>query len=187
MHNVYDLIINSEKCKEYSLSDETVEETLNNLEKSLNCFTDRKEITKSLDFGSGWGAWAGGCNFDLINCNQVLEHVPNPRATLKLLHDSLSKNGGVWIAVPHCDDRYLDWQQYVISKGNNSKALNPWEHTNYFTPDSLLKMCKAEGLVPHKSFLDENGELITTEGLFVKDSDHNACGYLVSKLRTFIW
>jgi hypothetical protein len=217
---VYEKIINSSICKDYSLSEEVFEENTINYDRALNCVIEKNPIKKCLDFGAGWGTWATiaakrgndvycyeispirkkhisnaglktiteselgkKCDFDIINCNQVLEHVPNPRETLKLMRESLSRNGGIWLTVPSCGKNYFEIMEQAIERGENSKGLNPWEHLNYFTPDSLLEMCKTEGLVPHKSFLNENGEIKTTECFFVKDTNFSIRKFLISKLK----
>ena len=41
--------------------------------------------------------------FDIITANHVLEHVPNPVATLSVMKGLLAENGMIWIAVPNAD------------------------------------------------------------------------------------
>ena len=41
--------------------------------------------------------------FDIITANHVLEHVPDPVATLSVMKGLLAENGMIWIAVPNAD------------------------------------------------------------------------------------
>ena len=108
--------------------------------------------------------------FQLINCQEVLEHVPNPKDVLKVLRDALTDDGAIWLTVPCCTADYYKFQAEAISKGQNSKEINPWEHLNYFTNKTLQDMCKAVGLVPHSDYLNENQNLETTKCIFVKEA-----------------
>ena len=112
--------------------------------------------------------------FQLINCQEVLEHVPNPKDVLKLLRDALSDDGAIWLTVPGCPPDYFQLQAALISKGQNPKEINPWEHLNYFTSETLQNMCEAVGLVPHSDFLNENQNIETTRCIFVKDKMSSA-------------
>ena len=107
--------------------------------------------------------------YELINCQEVLEHVPNPKDVLKLLRDALTDDGAIWLTVPACPPDYFQKQAEMISKGQNSKEINPWEHLNYFTTKTLQEMCKEVGLVPHSEYLNENQDLVTTKCIFIKD------------------
>lgn len=51
--------------------------------------------------------------FDVITMSQVLEHVPDPVATLKKLKSLLAPGGMIWLAVPNADCRWakaLGWK-----------------------------------------------------------------------------
>jgi SAM-dependent methyltransferase len=43
--------------------------------------------------------FAGGC-FDLVLCTEVLEHVPDPDATLKEIHRTLKQDGALVLTTP---------------------------------------------------------------------------------------
>ncbi len=84
--------------------------------------------------------------YDFIICNQFLEHDLNFNETLELFQSILSETGYIWIAVPnaltlfdfHHDDTFA-------LKSIPNKDVNPWEHVNHFTPDTLFEILKNKG------------------------------------------
>jgi SAM-dependent methyltransferase len=91
--------------------------------------------------------------FHFINCEQVFEHLVEPRETLQRLARSLVPRGWIKIAVP--DGRGIadrlsdpDW---------SSRALNPvapLEHLNAFDSDSLTELGRQAGLRPDRPPLE---------------------------------
>jgi 2-polyprenyl-3-methyl-5-hydroxy-6-metoxy-1,4-benzoquinol methylase len=69
--------------------------------------------------------------FDIITANHVLEHVPNPVATLAVMKGLLSPRGMVWLAVPNADCEFSR-----TLKGKWYGADLPY-HLMQFTPKSL--------------------------------------------------
>jgi 2-polyprenyl-3-methyl-5-hydroxy-6-metoxy-1,4-benzoquinol methylase len=89
---------------------------------------------------------AGQTPFDAITLFQVLEHLSNPLEVLRSLYDWLSPTGFLIVEVPDC--------QGVAGIPTNSEdysKVNPLEHINHFTPDTLTRMCQRAGFqsVPH--------------------------------------
>ena len=85
--------------------------------------------------------------FDVINLEQVLEHIPSPVATLQSLH-SLCKPGAVLrIAVPNIlrsvegAELWRDWP----FNGMRPHTLAPFEHLHGFTPESLKRLVNRAG------------------------------------------
>ena len=79
--------------------------------------------------------------FDLINTEQVIEHVPNPLETVKHLSDSL-KDGLIKISVPHGHTaernlKLLDWNLPKIRFLLH--VVTPLEHINVFIAETLIK------------------------------------------------
>lgn len=73
--------------------------------------------------------------FDAINLGEVLEHIPDPTALLRLVHRQLNSNGLVCIIVPN------DFNPFQKVLRDHLK-FNPWwvappHHINYFDFDSL--------------------------------------------------
>jgi 2-polyprenyl-3-methyl-5-hydroxy-6-metoxy-1,4-benzoquinol methylase len=88
--------------------------------------------------------------FDIINVDQVLEHIPKPLETLKLLRQALSPSGVIKVSVPDGGDikrrlRVLDW---TAPKGtrNSLNPISPLEHINCFDRSALLRIVRNSGL-----------------------------------------
>lgn len=84
--------------------------------------------------------------FDLINTEQVFEHLPHPLQTLRYLKTALKPNGILKISVPTANDisrrlKVMDWKCPKGSR-NSLNAVAPLEHINYFRRSSLLEMAK---------------------------------------------
>lgn len=82
--------------------------------------------------------------FSAIHMQEVLEHLPDPRTTLRSIHKLLVPGGILCIVVPN-DFSPVQYAATSILK------LPPWwivpEHINYFTPStltSLLERCSYE-------------------------------------------
>ena len=87
--------------------------------------------------------------FDVINMGEVLEHIPNPGALLKLVHRQLNENGMVCIIVPNDFNPF----QLVLRDhlGHTPWWVAPPHHINYFDFDSLPKLLEKNGFeVVHK-------------------------------------
>lgn len=90
--------------------------------------------------------------FDVVNADQVFEHLVAPLATLKELARRLKPGGLLKISVPNGGGirwllRLNDWR----APKDSWKSLNPvspLEHLNCFTNRSLLAMGREAGLVP---------------------------------------
>lgn len=90
--------------------------------------------------------------FDLINADQVFEHLPQPLVTLRQLRRALKPGGLLKISVP--DGRgvkrnlgYGDW----LATAESPRSLNPvapLEHINCFTHHMLIAMAAEAGLRP---------------------------------------
>lgn len=87
--------------------------------------------------------------FDAINMGEVLEHIPDPAALLKLIHNQLNDNGMVCIIVPN------DFNPFQIVLRDHL-GFKPWwvappHHINYFNFDSLANLVEKCGFeVVHK-------------------------------------
>lgn len=90
-----------------------------------------------------------GIGFDLINAEQVFEHLPDPLETLRGLTKMLRPGGIIKISVPtarrvECRLARMDWR---AQKGS-SLSLNfiaPLEHIQYFRRTSLSEMARLAG------------------------------------------
>lgn len=85
-----------------------------------------------------------GRRFDLIACNNILEHVIDPLAALKKIRSLLSPRGVCRIVVPNDGS----WLQHEIVRRKYAQAdfwVSPPEHLSYFTIDTLRRTLESEG------------------------------------------
>jgi 2-polyprenyl-3-methyl-5-hydroxy-6-metoxy-1,4-benzoquinol methylase len=88
--------------------------------------------------------------FDLINTEQIFEHLPNPYPTLQWLTRSLKADGLIRISVPDGADikrrlRHGDW---LAPKGSRHSlnAIAPLEHINCFNHQVICRLARRAGL-----------------------------------------
>ena len=92
-------------------------------------------------------------SFDVINMGEVLEHIPNPTALLKLMHAQLNVGGLVCIIVPN------DFNPFQLALRDHL-GFHPWwvappHHINYFDFKSLaglVEKCGFEVLHQESTF-----------------------------------
>jgi len=85
--------------------------------------------------------------FKVIFCNQVLEHLNDPGSVVEKLSRWLRPGGYGYVAVPNSSEEFIRHVQDLLSRGQPiPKEINPWEHLNYFTPQSLTTMLERYGL-----------------------------------------
>ena len=93
--------------------------------------------------------------FDIINLEQVLEHIVNPEYVLKELIKVSKSNSIFRIRVPNINrsregkNFYKEWPY----NGKNMHTLSPYEHIHGFTQKSLFKLCKNAGLTINWKFI----------------------------------
>lgn len=90
--------------------------------------------------------------FDLINTDQVFEHIPDPLVALRHLVRALKPGGLVKLSVPDGTTilerlKAMDWEAPVTSP-NSLHAVAPLEHINCFSRASLVHMAALAGLEP---------------------------------------
>lgn len=90
--------------------------------------------------------------FDIINSEQVFEHLREPLETLKYLRNSLADRGIIRINVPPAWDikrrlKVWDWKASLTQTDKNSlNDAAPLQHINSFVRKSLIAMAEAAGL-----------------------------------------
>jgi hypothetical protein len=88
----------------------------------------------------------GMAPFDLFFCNQVLEHVSQPKMVIRKINSCSSMGAYGFIGVPDFSSENIEIVIDSFRKGRlMSKNINPWEHLNYFTPGSLVRMLHDSG------------------------------------------
>lgn len=91
--------------------------------------------------------------FDLIYCDQVLEHLEDPALALRNMYAWLKPSGYGFISVPKVTrSRFKEISNMLENNQPIPKVINPWEHLNYFAPDSLINMVQSCGFsIVHQS------------------------------------
>lgn len=88
--------------------------------------------------------------FDLINTEQVFEHLPEPFETLTYLARSLKPGGLIRISVPDGWDikRRLRVGDWSAAKGsaNSLNPVAPLEHINCFSQNVIIRLAERAGL-----------------------------------------
>jgi len=87
--------------------------------------------------------------FDSITLWHTLEHLPDPRATLKEIHGLLSSNGALIIAVPNAGG--LQARAF----GAKWFHLDVPRHLYHFTRSSLASVLQSEGFAPFREWHQE--------------------------------
>ncbi len=93
-------------------------------------------------------------SFDAVSLFDVLEHLLDPRRTLRACADLLAPGGILFLYVPNFDSASR------LLMGANAHFIWPTHHLNYYTPTTIRDLMLRHGLTP---------ELIVTEGLDIED------------------
>ena len=92
--------------------------------------------------------------FDVILCFDVLEHLPCPKETLELFAAVSSEHTLLAINVPDLSSALSPESiQAAIDRGTLARAINLWEHLNYFTASNLHAALESHGFVPYRSLV----------------------------------
>jgi SAM-dependent methyltransferase len=81
--------------------------------------------------------------YDAILLSDVIEHLPDPIAILHDCHELLTDRGWIAVNVPDFGEARLD---AILRGGTFPRDVNPWEHLNYFSPESLAAMLERAGI-----------------------------------------
>ena len=87
-----------------------------------------------------------GKTFDVVNLDNVLEHVRSPEDVLTRAHALLKEDGLMLIAVPN---DFNSLQMFMFDNGMISRK--PWlavpDHISYFNRDGLVSLCRSLSFV----------------------------------------
>jgi SAM-dependent methyltransferase len=87
--------------------------------------------------------------YDIVICDNVLEHVPEPHATVSLLASFCREGALLYVSVPSYEEEFILKQLDAIkNKLPVDMTLNPWEHLNYFDLRSLDKLMRYHRFIP---------------------------------------
>jgi len=93
-------------------------------------------------------------SFDAVSLFDVLEHLLDPRRTLRACAELIAPGGILFLYVPNFDSASR------LLMGANAHFIWPTHHLNYYTPTTIRDLMLRHGLTP---------ELIVTEGLDIED------------------
>ena len=93
-------------------------------------------------------------SFDAVSLFDVLEHLLDPRRTLRACAELLAPGGILFLYVPNFDSASR------LLMGANAHFIWPTHHLNYYTPTTIRDLMVRHSLTP---------ELIVTEGLDIED------------------
>jgi len=87
--------------------------------------------------------------FDLVVCDNVLEHIPDPGAAIRFLASVTVPGSVVFVSVPDCGDRFIESQRKLLAAGQPvDMSLNPLEHLNFFDVPHLDRLLGQGGFLP---------------------------------------
>ena len=87
--------------------------------------------------------------YDLIVCDNILEHLQDPAETIRFLASVSAAGAVMFVSVPDYNNRFIESQRRNINEGlKPDMSLNPWEHLNYFDLDHLDTMLGKAGFTP---------------------------------------
>jgi 2-polyprenyl-3-methyl-5-hydroxy-6-metoxy-1,4-benzoquinol methylase len=84
--------------------------------------------------------------FDIITANHVLEHVPDPVSTLRMMRSLLAPGGYIWISVPNADN------YFARRLGKHWHSIDLPYHLQQFTLGSLELAATRAGLKIRRSY-----------------------------------
>jgi SAM-dependent methyltransferase len=91
--------------------------------------------------------------YDVVICDNVLEHVPDPVEVLRYIASLTMSDGVLFLSVPTCGEPFMTKQRERLQAGVAiDKTLNPWEHLNYFTAAHLDRMAGQAGFARIPAF-----------------------------------
>lgn len=119
-----------------------------NVEVSGLEFDQRKiEFMKSMGVPAGDSDFIGErAPFDVFVCNQVLEHVNDPRGVIRGMRELLTPEAIGFISVPCYSEKAISQEVAALMRNENpSKDFDPIGHLNYFSPMVFRTFLKEEG------------------------------------------
>ena len=125
----------------YEPSLNRIEDSKGNNYKDINLIKNLKEISKK--------------QIDIINLEQVLEHIPNPLEVLKDLETLCNTRTIVRVTVPNlskCKEGKSLYSSWPFT-GKSKHTLSPYEHLNGFTQSSLRITYSKAGFIPAYKFM----------------------------------
>jgi SAM-dependent methyltransferase len=114
-------------------------EALEPNERLRECFARMNGIEPHAGFFDEGFAERMAGRYDIAALSQVLEHLPDPAATVRLLARILGPGGIVFIGVPHLGSLVSRLQ------GRGDMYITPPEHLNFFSMKGLIQLFRRSG------------------------------------------
>jgi SAM-dependent methyltransferase len=87
--------------------------------------------------------------YDLIVCDNVLEHLPEPERAIELFGTVCQPGAIAYMSLPGYESGFVRKQLDALKDGRTiDMTLNPWEHLNYFTLRHLDELMSRHGFDP---------------------------------------
>jgi hypothetical protein len=105
-----------------------------------------------------------GRRFDAVQLEQVLEHIPDPLQTLRMIRDFCHSQTILRVTVPNLlrsQEGRAIWREWPFD-GERPHTLAPFEHLHGFTPKSLRLMLEVAGFKTNHIQLIKNGHLLNS-------------------------
>lgn len=99
--------------------------------------------------------------FDAIHMFEVLEHVVAPEQLVRDCRALLKPGGVLYVGVPN---DFNAWQTALQACGSSPWWVSVPHHLNYFSHDSLRRLCERSGFVAEESFTSFPMELFALMG-----------------------
>ena len=96
--------------------------------------------------------------FDIVNMDNLLEHVAEPKSLLQMVKRLLKNDGLVIIKVPN-DFSFLQEYFYKHGIANDAQWVAPLDHISYFNNSGLIRICSSAGFECIDSLSDSLVEL----------------------------
>ena len=91
--------------------------------------------------------------YEILVCDNVLEHVPDPRLMVQQLASMCLQDSILYMSVPSYEQSIVEQLQKDHALGQlQDKTLNPWEHLNYFDLMHLDGLLEEENFIPLKRY-----------------------------------
>jgi len=86
--------------------------------------------------------------FELIIMHHSLEHLYDVKTTLSTVCSLLAPKGRLYVSVPDARQMFESTKGTCLRPSQTaSKDVNPWEHVNYFTQDTLIRILNDAGMI----------------------------------------
>lgn len=126
--------------------------------------------------------------FNVVLLDNVLEHLPDPRATLEYVRGVCEPGAALYVSVPSISKETIAAQRIAVRSGDRVLMdINPWEHLNYFDLEHLDSLLRDFGMAPfgQSSFPDQvNIGLRASDSLV--DRSKNAAASML-RLWRYVW